>query len=88
MDLSQPMSDEEPTIEVLFNNCYGGYSLPQEAIDLYKIRRGIPDTKRVFGHSIPRHDPVLGQLFKEFPELFFAGIGRNTRKVRGFLHYK
>ncbi len=70
MDLSQPIVDEEPNIEVLFNACYGGYRLPEEAVDLYKIRCGIPDTKRIIGRSIPRHDPVLVQLFKEFPELF------------------
>ena len=70
MDLSQPATNEEPNIEVLFNACYGGYRLPDEAVDLYKIRCGIPDTKRIFGRSIPRHDPVLVQLFKEFPELF------------------
>lgn len=51
------MSNEEE-IEILYNNCYGGWGLSIKAKELYKLRQGN------FNFDI-RDDPILVQIYKE-----------------------
>jgi hypothetical protein len=49
---------------ILYNTCYGGFSLSKKVIDLYNERS--PQRKLTHSHSfIPRHDPLLIEIFNE-----------------------
>ncbi len=49
---------------ILYNNCYGGFSLSKKVIDMYNERS--PQRKIKHSHSfIPRHDPLLLEIFNE-----------------------
>ena len=44
-------------MKVVYNNCYGGFSLSKEAIDLYKELTG--KSGEISEYGISRHDPAL-----------------------------
>ena len=51
----------EPTIKVMYNNCYGGFRLSDRARAMYKARKGLPQDGPT-GYSddeFPRHDPDM-----------------------------
>ena len=59
--------------KVVYNACYGGFSLSDEACDLYRLLTGNEITK--YGHigdgsynPIARHDPVLVQVVEQLGE--------------------
>lgn len=52
------------TIDVMYNACYGGFSLSDAAMQEY--RRRCPDSnKNITERSIPRHDRVMIQIVRE-----------------------
>lgn len=57
----QDISEEE--IEVLYNDCYGGWDISQKAYELYKTRNNnvSPRIRR----NIIRTDPILIQIYHE-----------------------
>lgn len=65
---------EENKIEILYNNCYGGYMPSMKAEELYNQR--ICKTKDneleddVPFYRLERHDPLLVQIFHELGEEF------------------
>ena len=55
------ISEEE--IEVLLNDCYGGWQMSNKANELYKIRK----TEKYLSK---RSDPILIQIYKELGDEF------------------
>lgn len=48
----------EGTVKIMFNNCFGGFSLSDQAVAMYKAKKGIPDHEALAYASdeFPRHD--------------------------------
>jgi len=65
------MISEEEEIEVLFNDCYGGWQISNKANKLYKLRK----TK---DYIRKRSDPILVQIYKELGDEFDGGDNSNT----------
>jgi hypothetical protein len=55
--------------KVVFNYCYGGFGLSDEALDLYEKYSG----KLFCDYSTPRHDPTLVRVVEE--------LGKNASGV-------
>lgn len=51
--------------KVAYNNCYGGFSLSNEAMKLFHKLKGTERQKHDHGRTIPRHDPTLIQVIEE-----------------------
>lgn len=58
------MNEEE--IEVLINDCYGGWSMSNKARKLYKLRK----TEISNNHMRMRSNPILIQIYKELGDEF------------------
>ena len=56
----------EEEIEVLFNDCYGGWQISNKAKKLYELRR----TKDSNYYLRRRSDPILVQIYKELGDEF------------------
>jgi len=69
------MSTNDEFIEVLYNNCYGGWGVSEQAINLYNNRMkeidpnhvSIEDSGDLWSN---RHDPVLVKIFHELGDAF------------------
>ena len=55
--------EEEEEIEVLLNDCYGGWQISNKAKKLYELRRTKNSIRR-------RSDPILVQIYKELGDEF------------------
>ena len=53
-------------VKVVYNNCYGGFSLSKEAIDLYKKLTGI--SGEVYVDDISRHNSALVKVVETLRE--------------------
>lgn len=53
----------EEVIEVLYNDCYGGWGISPKAYELYKIRNNNVSPRG--GRKIIRTDPILIQIYHE-----------------------
>ena len=51
----------EEEIEILYNINYGGWSVSNKAIELYKLRSNLSELEKNFC----RNDPILIQIYKE-----------------------
>jgi hypothetical protein len=76
------MNNENDTFPILLNIDFGGFSLSQEAEELYATRRKMTDPsyelKKYDSHIFDRDDPILIQIFHELKEKTngkFANIG-------------
>ena len=61
--------EEEEEIEVLFNDCYGGWQISNKANKLYTLRK----TKDSNYYIRRRSDPILVQIYKELGDEFDGG---------------
>ena len=59
--------EEEEEIEVLFNDCYGGWGISNKASKLYKLRKTENSNNYL---SNKRSDPILIQIYKELGDEF------------------
>ena len=59
-------TDNEEEIEVLLNDCYGGWSISNKALQLYKLRK----TNNSSNYVRRRSDPLLIQIYKELGNEF------------------
>ena len=66
--ISQETDNQE--IEVLFNDCYGGWSISSKARKLYKLRK--ENNVDVDVYLSKRNDPILIQIYKELGDEFDA----------------
>ena len=58
--------ENEEEIEILINNCYGGWNISKKAFELYKLRNPNCNlTENEFDYYFDRHDPILVQIYKE-----------------------
>ena len=62
--ISSETDNEE--IEVLLNDCYGGWVISNKARELYKLRK----TENSNNYSTKRSDPILIQIYKELGDEF------------------
>ena len=60
---------QEEEIEVLLNDCYGGWQISNKAKKLYELRR----TKDSNYYLRRRSDPILVQIYKELGDEFDGG---------------
>jgi len=65
---------EEEEIEVLLNDCYGGWQISNKAKKLYELRR----TKDSNNNIRRRSDPILVQIYKELGDEFDGGKHSKT----------
>lgn len=73
-------SDSEPMITVLYNNCYGGFSVSKKAKKIYNERmsqqnpeykhRSTNEVYDDFYDTSRRHDPLLVSIYNELGEEF------------------
>jgi hypothetical protein len=63
--VSQETENEE--IEVLYNNCYGGWGVSNKAKDLYKLRKM---NNSINDYLSKRSDPILIQIYHELGDEF------------------
>ena len=56
-------------IEVLFNECYGGWRISNKAIKLYKLRQ-TEQSNNNYNYLSRRSDPILIQIYKELGDEF------------------
>ena len=68
------MISEEEEIEVLINDCYGGWKISNKAVELYKLRR--PKDSNYYVRR--RSDPIFVQIYKELGDEFDGGKGSKT----------
>ena len=61
--------NNEEEIEVLLNDCYGGWRVSNKARKLYELRR----TKDSNYYISKRSDPIFVQIYKELGDEFDAG---------------
>ena len=59
--ISQEIKENEEEIEVLLNDCYGGWRISNKATKLYELRK-IKDSNYYIRR---RSDPILIQIYKE-----------------------
>ena len=59
-------NNNEEEIEVLINDCYGGWSMSNKANKLYKLRK----TENSGYYLCRRSDPILVQIYKELGDEF------------------
>ena len=67
-------------IEVLFNDCYGGFGISKEALKRYNQKLVAANPSAVphkYGYNIHRTDPLLLEVYHEMD-------GRNCKKGEGF----
>jgi hypothetical protein len=50
-------------VYVMYNTCYGGFSLSDAAVD--EFRRRCPEALEVNARNVERHDPVMVQIVRE-----------------------
>jgi hypothetical protein len=65
------ISPEEEEIEVLLNDCYGGWQISNKANKLYELRRTKDSIRK-------RSDPILVQIYKELGDEFDGGKHSKT----------
>lgn len=53
---------------IVINKCYGGFSLSEEAIDLYKAKAGMEEYEPLSAYNIYRADPNLVEVVEELGE--------------------
>jgi len=53
-------------VYVMYNTCYGGFSLSEAAVAEY--RRRCPEAVHVSARNVERHDPVMVQIVREMQE--------------------
>lgn len=75
---------EEETIEVLYNDCYGGWGVSKKAIKLYndRMKKINPEHKNIkdcIDIWNKRHDPVLVEIFHELGSNFNGGKYNNSK---------
>ena len=61
--------EEEEEIEVLYNDCYGGWRISSKANKLYKLRK----TNNSNNYLSLRNDPILIQIYNELGDEFDEG---------------
>jgi hypothetical protein len=64
--ISQEIKENEEEIEVLLNDCYGGWRISDKASKLYTSRK----TKDSNYYIRRRSDPILIQIYKELGDEF------------------
>jgi hypothetical protein len=67
--------ENEEEIEILYNNCYGGWNISKKAIELYKLRNNnVQDSDNTLDSELDfyyqRNDPILIQIYKELGHEF------------------
>jgi len=72
--ISQENDNNEEEIEVLLNDCYGGWRVSNKARKLYELRR----TKDSNYYLRRRSDPILVQIYKELGDEFDGGKHSKT----------
>jgi len=65
--ITQETDNEE--IEVLLNDCYGGWRISDKARELYALRR----TNNSINYLSKRNDPILIQIYNELGDEFNGG---------------
>jgi hypothetical protein len=65
----------EEEIEVLLNDCYGGWQISSKARELYKLRKTTDNSHNYLGK---RSDPIFIQIYKELGDEFDGGTGSKT----------
>lgn len=71
----QETNNDEEEIEVLLNDCYGGWNMSNKAKNLYKFRK----TENSNNNYIrKRSDPILVQIYKELGDEFDGGENSKT----------
>ena len=65
------MISPEEEIEVLLNDCYGGWQISNKANKLYELRRTKDSIRK-------RSDPILVQIYKELGDAFDGGKHSKT----------
>lgn len=59
-------------MKVLINRCFGGFSISDEAKNLYKERSGVKDYVSSYCEEL-RDDPILINIVEELGELAYDG---------------
>lgn len=76
-------------VYVMYNSCYGGFSLSKAAVAEY--RRRCPEAVHVRARNVERHDPVMVQIVLEIQEKangHYANIKLERIPVEYVNHYK
>ena len=72
--ISQETDNEQ--IEVLYNNCYGGWQISDKANELYTLRK----TYNSKNYLSERNDPILIQIYNELGDEFDGKYSRTAIK--------
>ena len=77
----------EEEIELLYNNCYGGWRISKKAIELYELRK----SSKFEGEFCCRNDATLIQIYKElgddFDDKFSRSIIKKILKKYEYYYY-
>ena len=74
------VSKKEEYIEILYNNCYGGFGFSKEAIQLYNVKllEKNPEAKEIkYDFEVRRSDPILLEVYYEMN-------GSQSKRGEGF----
>lgn len=71
-----PNHNNEEEIEVLLNDCYGGWRISNKANKLYTLRK--TNTNNSNNYIRKRSDPILIQIYKELGDEFDGGEHSKT----------
>ena len=70
--------DNKEEIEVLYNDCYGGWTLSNKAKELYKLRKNNLSN----AYISKRSDPILIQIYNELGDKFDDKFSKtNIKKI-------
>ena len=62
--------------KIVINTDYGGFSLSDEALDLYKILTGIPPVDEIHFWELARDDVVLVQIIEQLGDRASGGYAK------------
>ena len=81
---------EEDKLHVLYNNCYGGWTLSDKTVEMYNLRKQQIDSNFIpvtslFQHNFEceceRHDPILVQIYRELGKDFDGSHSKTKIKT-------
>jgi hypothetical protein len=61
-------------MKIVINKCHGGFSISEEAEEIYRTKKGITDDESWWCRMIPRDDPILVEIVESMGEKSFGSF--------------
>jgi hypothetical protein len=61
-------------MKIVINSCHGGFSISEEAEEVYRNKKGISDDESWWSRMIPRDDLILVEIVESMGEKSFGSF--------------